>query len=67
MDWRERVHGFRFLAVLVLLVSSAQAFALDPPVSNDSFVGTWQAQFQGKTFLTLVLANRSRHTERYSQ
>ena len=48
-------------AACIFLALSATAFALNPPSdadSSDAFVGTWQAQFQGKTFLTINLSKQ---------
>jgi hypothetical protein len=42
--------------LLGLLVLAVPALALNPPENGDAFVGTWQAQFQGKPFVTLTLA-----------
>jgi hypothetical protein len=44
-----------FAVFLFVVKLSSVALALDPPVTADSFVGTWQAQFQGKTFVTITL------------
>ncbi len=49
-----RITGLVFLIVGLPTL----ALALDPPVSTDSFVGTWQGQFQGKTFVTVKLVNQ---------
>ena len=49
----------RFVGLVFLIVGlSPLVLALDPPVSIDSFVGTWQGQFQGKTFVTIKLVNQ---------
>jgi hypothetical protein len=37
---------------------SSRSVALQPPASTDAFAGTWQAQFQGKTFLTIKLTSQ---------
>src|ERR1700680_1477908 len=45
-----------FLGVAMLWLTQAAA-GLTSPAPSDGFVGTWQAQFQGKTFLVITLAN----------
>jgi hypothetical protein len=60
MKWHQRACPIGSCAVVLLLVVklSTLAIALDPPVTSDSFVGTWQAQFQGKTFVTIKLTKQ---------
>ena len=64
MKWHKRACRIGSCAVLLLLVvqPSTLAIALDPPLTNDSFVGTWQAQFQGKPFVTLKLTKQDTTT-----
>jgi LssY C-terminus len=45
-----------FLGMGMLWLTQAAA-GLTTPDPSDGFVGTWQAQFQGKTFLVITLAN----------
>ena len=60
MNWYKHACRIGCFAVLLLFVVklSTVALALDPPLTSDSFVGTWQAQFQGKTFVTITLTNQ---------
>jgi hypothetical protein len=51
----------RFAFVCILLALAAPLLALNPPSDadpSDGFVGTWQAQFQGKAFVTIKLAKQ---------
>lgn len=59
MNWHKHFRQITSFAVLLLAAifnSSTAASALDPPATSESFAGTWQAQFQGKTFVTITLA-----------
>lgn len=55
MNCHKQICRAGIAGVVFLLGISAQVIALDPPVTVDSFAGTWQAQFQGKTFITIKL------------
>ena len=60
--WYRMTLGYRMTLAACLLgmaiVSLTQAAAgLTTPDPSDGFVGTWRAQFQGKTFLVITLAN----------
>ncbi len=46
-----------FVAVSCLLIQ--QASSLDTTDPNKAFIGTWQAQFQGKTFVTIKLEEQN--------
>jgi len=58
MNWHRQFCRVGIVAILVLLEISAQAVPVDLPVTSDSFIGTWQAQFQGKIFLTIKLSQQ---------
>jgi LssY C-terminus len=45
-----------FLLGLLAVALPAWMPALNPPDNGEAFVGTWQAQFQGKPFVTVTLA-----------
>jgi hypothetical protein len=61
MNWRRQARRMSLAAGLLAFVLCSLAnrsAALQPPASSDAFAGTWQAQFQGKTFLTIKLAKQ---------
>jgi hypothetical protein len=45
--------------VLLLCLLLQHVFALDNPDPNQTFVGTWQAQFQGKNIVTIKLEEQN--------
>jgi len=46
-------------AVVLYCLLAQQVFALDTADANQAFAGTWQAQFQGKTFVTIKLEDQN--------
>ena len=46
-------------AVVLSCLLVQQIFGLDTTSANQAFVGTWQAQFQGKTFVTIKLEDQN--------
>ena len=55
-------HVRKFARVLPVLLSCLfvqHSFALDTADPNQAFVGTWQAQFQGKAFVTIKLEEQN--------
>ncbi len=49
----------RQLAVVLFCLLVRQAFPLDTTDPNRAFAGAWEAQFQGKTFVTLKLEEQN--------
>ena len=60
MNWRRHARRIALAGGLLvaLCMGSSRSDALQPPATTDAFAGTWQAQFQGKTFLTIKLTNQ---------
>jgi LssY C-terminus len=60
MSWRRQARRISLAAGLLVALCAwpNRAAALQPPASTEAFAGTWQAQFQGKTFLTIKLASQ---------
>src|SRR5271165_4973879 len=55
MKMSKQTRWILVLAGLLALALPAATAALNPPAGGDAFVGTWQAQFQGKPFVTVNL------------
>jgi len=55
-----KIRSYTILFFIVLsYLSLQQSFALDTIDANQAFAGTWQAQFQDKTFLTIKLEDQN--------
>src|SRR5882724_692276 len=53
----------KLFTVILSCLLIRQAAALDTTDPNKAFVGTWQAQFQGKAFVTIKLEEQDAFTE----
>jgi LssY C-terminus len=61
MNWRRQARRISLTAgflAFVLPALAGRSAALQTPAGVDEFAGTWEAQFQGKAFLTIKLANQ---------